>query len=170
MWCKSIFWRKLALYLIYYSVTLLESTSTVEIYIQLDQNDIENMITLIRVYAKNYSIFLGRNKVWHIKNTFGCNWEIVLSLLYIKFTVWSYLEYYLEDCIQMLNFIPPPNDRKKKRDRDEEDETGDSEVYYVTISSPCKIHDENYSAVIVMGILQLKYMTVSVRKWPIMLF
>jgi ATP-dependent RNA helicase A len=38
------------------------------------------------------------------------------------------LEYYLEDCIQMLNFIPPPNDRKKKRDRDEEDETGDSEV------------------------------------------
>lgn len=36
-------------------------------------------------------------------------------------------EYYLEDCIQMLNFIPPPNDRKKKRDRDEEDETGDTE-------------------------------------------
>ncbi|CAG2229920.1 DHX9 [Mytilus edulis] len=37
-------------------------------------------------------------------------------------------EYYLEDCIQMLNFIPPPNDRKKKKDKDELDaEEGDQE-------------------------------------------
>ena len=36
-------------------------------------------------------------------------------------------EYYLEDCIQMLNFIPPPNDRKK-RSKDELDvEEGDQE-------------------------------------------
>ncbi|XP_037833506.1 ATP-dependent RNA helicase A isoform X2 [Kryptolebias marmoratus] len=28
-------------------------------------------------------------------------------------------EYFLEDCIQMTNFVPPPNDRKK-RDKDEE--------------------------------------------------
>ena len=39
-----------------------------------------------------------------------------------------FTEYYLEDCIQLLNFVPPPNDRKKKRDRDDEDETGDQEV------------------------------------------
>lgn len=41
------------------------------------------------------------------------------------------VEYYLEDCIQMLNFIPPPNDRKKKKDKDELDaEEGDQEVIY----------------------------------------
>ncbi|CAL1277874.1 unnamed protein product [Larinioides sclopetarius] len=32
-------------------------------------------------------------------------------------------EYFLEDCIQMLNFVPPPNTRKRKRD----EETVDSE-------------------------------------------
>ncbi|KAH3778151.1 ATP-dependent RNA helicase A-like isoform X2 [Dreissena polymorpha] len=36
-------------------------------------------------------------------------------------------EYYLEDCIQLLNFVQPPNDRKKKKDRDEEDEIGEQE-------------------------------------------
>lgn len=30
-----------------------------------------------------------------------------------------FLEYFLEDCIQMTNFVPPPMDRKKK-DKDEE--------------------------------------------------
>ena len=44
-----------------------------------------------------------------------------------------FTEYYLEDCIQLLNFVPPPNDRKKKRDRDDEDETGDQEVNKGTV-------------------------------------
>ena len=34
-------------------------------------------------------------------------------------------EYYLEDCIQMTNFVPPPNDRKKK---DKDEEGGDEDV------------------------------------------
>ena len=34
-------------------------------------------------------------------------------------------EYYLEDCIQMTHFVPPPNDRKKK---DKDEEGGDEDV------------------------------------------
>ena len=30
-------------------------------------------------------------------------------------------EYYLEDCIQMTNFVPAPNDRKRKRNNDDDD-------------------------------------------------
>ena len=42
-------------------------------------------------------------------------------------------EYYLEDCIQMTHFVPPPNDRKKK-DKDEEGGDGDvrKPLYHVT--------------------------------------
>ncbi|XP_033728682.1 ATP-dependent RNA helicase A-like isoform X2 [Pecten maximus] len=36
-------------------------------------------------------------------------------------------EYYLEDCIQMLNFIPPPSDKRKKRDKDEILDDGEQE-------------------------------------------
>nr|XP_022341971.1 LOW QUALITY PROTEIN: ATP-dependent RNA helicase A-like [Crassostrea virginica] len=36
-------------------------------------------------------------------------------------------EYYLEDCIQMLGFIPPPSDKKKKKDKDELGEEMDQE-------------------------------------------
>ncbi|XP_069122246.1 ATP-dependent RNA helicase A protein-like [Argopecten irradians] len=36
-------------------------------------------------------------------------------------------EYYLEDCIQMLNFIPPPSDKRKKRDKDEILDDGEPE-------------------------------------------
>lgn len=42
----------------------------------------------------------------------------------------SITEYYLEDCIQMLGFIPPPSDKKKKKDRDELGEEMDQEVKY----------------------------------------
>lgn len=34
-------------------------------------------------------------------------------------------EYFLEDCIQMTNFVPPPIDRKK---RDKDEEGGDDDV------------------------------------------
>lgn len=43
----------------------------------------------------------------------------------------SITEYYLEDCIQMLGFIPPPSDKKKKKDRDELGEEMDQEVKYL---------------------------------------
>lgn len=43
----------------------------------------------------------------------------------------SITEYYLEDCIQMLGFIPPPSDKKKKKDRDELGEEMDQEVEYL---------------------------------------
>lgn len=33
--------------------------------------------------------------------------------------VYPVQEYYLEDCVQMLNFVPPPNDRRKKNARDD---------------------------------------------------
>ena len=29
-------------------------------------------------------------------------------------------DYFLEDIVQMLNFIPPPSDRKRKRDKDDD--------------------------------------------------
>lgn len=35
-------------------------------------------------------------------------------------------EYFLEDCIQMTSFVPPPLDRKK---RDKDEEGGDDDVY-----------------------------------------
>lgn len=35
-------------------------------------------------------------------------------------------EYFLEDCIQMTNFVPPPKDKKKKdKDKDEDGEEDD---------------------------------------------
>lgn len=34
-------------------------------------------------------------------------------------------EYFLEDCIQMTNFVPPPTDRKR---RDKDEEGGDEDV------------------------------------------
>jgi hypothetical protein len=43
-------------------------------------------------------------------------------------------DYFLEDCIQMLNFIPPPNDRKKRKDKDELDAELDQEVRHVLIA------------------------------------
>ncbi|XP_048744664.2 ATP-dependent RNA helicase A-like isoform X1 [Ostrea edulis] len=36
-------------------------------------------------------------------------------------------EYYLEDCIQMVGFIPPPSDKKRKKDKEEIGEEGDQE-------------------------------------------
>ncbi len=38
-------------------------------------------------------------------------------------------EYFLEDCIQMTNFVPPPMDRKKK-DKDEEGGEDDVSVFF----------------------------------------
>ena len=29
------------------------------------------------------------------------------------------VDYYLEDIVEMLSFVPPPNDRKRKRDKEE---------------------------------------------------
>lgn len=40
-------------------------------------------------------------------------------------------EYFLEDCIQMTNFIPPPMDRKKK---DKDEDGGDDDVSSLIIS------------------------------------
>lgn len=37
-------------------------------------------------------------------------------------------EYFLEDCIQMTSFVPPPMDRKK---RDKEEEGGDDDVRHL---------------------------------------
>merc|ERR1719232_1390843 len=31
-------------------------------------------------------------------------------------------EYYLEDCIQMTNFVPPPSDRKRKKGNNDDDD------------------------------------------------
>ncbi|XP_021355773.1 ATP-dependent RNA helicase A-like protein [Mizuhopecten yessoensis] len=44
-------------------------------------------------------------------------------------------EYYLEDCIQMLNFIPPPSDKRKKRDKDEILDDGEQEALIKYIKS-----------------------------------
>nr|KAG5703072.1 hypothetical protein BaRGS_016233 [Batillaria attramentaria]KAG5706592.1 hypothetical protein BaRGS_005662 [Batillaria attramentaria] len=41
--------------------------------------------------------------------------------------VYPVQEYYLEDCVQMLNFIPPPNDRRKKNSRDDVPDEDDQE-------------------------------------------
>ena len=43
-----------------------------------------------------------------------------------------FAEYFLEDCIQMTNFVPPPLDRKKK---DKDEEGGDDDVggFYVSL-------------------------------------
>lgn len=45
----------------------------------------------------------------------------------LKQGLFWFVEYYLEDCIEMLNFIPPPPDRKRKRDRDEDALGGEEE-------------------------------------------
>ncbi|CAL9689435.1 unnamed protein product [Knipowitschia caucasica] len=42
-------------------------------------------------------------------------------------------EYFLEDCIQMTNFVPPPNDRKKK---DKDEEGGEDDVNCNVICGP----------------------------------
>lgn len=44
-------------------------------------------------------------------------------------------EYFLEDCIQMTQFVPPPMDRKRK-DKDEEGAGGDEEVNCNVICGP----------------------------------
>lgn len=36
-----------------------------------------------------------------------------------------FTEYFLEDCIQMTQFVPPPSDRKRK---DKDEEGGEEEV------------------------------------------
>lgn len=43
-----------------------------------------------------------------------------------------FTEYFLEDCIQMTHFVPPPSDRKRK---DKDEEGGEDEVCEI-ISSP----------------------------------
>ena len=68
-------------------------------------------------------------------------------------------EYFLEDCIQMTNFVPPPMDRKKK---DKDEEGGDDDVrsfwyqqldkdnqywpslYTVSTSFPCRNMKQKY--------------------------
>ena len=57
-------------------------------------------------------------------------WRAFWIKMLIQFSVFT--EYYLEDCIQMLGFIPPPSDKKKKKDKDELGEEMDQEVW-----SPC---------------------------------
>ncbi|CAL8277572.1 unnamed protein product [Lota lota] len=42
-------------------------------------------------------------------------------------------EYYLEDCIQMTHFVPPPNDRKKK---DKDEEGGDEDANCNVLCGP----------------------------------
>lgn len=39
-------------------------------------------------------------------------------------------EYFLEDCIQMTQFVPPPMDRKKK---DKDEDGGEEEVCFVFV-------------------------------------
>lgn len=43
-----------------------------------------------------------------------------------------FAEYFLEDCIQMTNFVPPPMDRKKK---DKDEEGGEDDVSPESCSS-----------------------------------
>ena len=38
------------------------------------------------------------------------------------------VDYFLEDCVQMLSFTPPPVEKKKKRERDEEEDPEFTEV------------------------------------------
>lgn len=45
-----------------------------------------------------------------------------------------FAEYFLEDCIQMTNFVPPPMDRKKK-DKDEEGGEDDVSQQFLLQSS-----------------------------------
>lgn len=42
----------------------------------------------------------------------------------------SYTEYYLEDCVQMLKFIPPPNDSRKKNSREDVPDDDEQEVWH----------------------------------------
>ena len=43
------------------------------------------------------------------------------------------VDYYLEDIVEMLSFVPPPNDRKRKRDKEETilpDDDAEKDVCY----------------------------------------
>jgi hypothetical protein len=55
------------------------------------------------------------------------NVQVNLSKVLINEFFISLLEYYLEDVIEMLGFVPPLSDKKKKRDKDDtevEEEVG----------------------------------------------
>lgn len=54
-------------------------------------------------------------------------WRVLSRRRFIFASVLT--EYFLEDCIQMTSFVPPPMDRKK-RDKDEE---GDDDVHHVDL-------------------------------------
>lgn len=45
-------------------------------------------------------------------------------------------EYFLEDCIQMTNFVPPPMDRKKK---DKDEEGGEDDVSHLFHDGPLPV-------------------------------
>ena len=40
----------------------------------------------------------------------------------------SFVDYFLEDCIQMLNFVTPPNSRKRKHGDDGDDAPAEADV------------------------------------------
>ncbi len=53
--------------------------------------------------------------------------QVNLHKVFNEFFI-SLLEYYLEDVIEMLGFVPPLSDKKKKRDKDDtevEEEVGE---------------------------------------------
>lgn len=60
------------------------------------------------------------------------------QLIYVFFT-----EYFLEDCIQMTNFVPPPMDRKKK---DKDEEGGDDDVSHLSSDVGIIVDINNVSA------------------------
>lgn len=60
------------------------------------------------------------------------------QLIFVFFT-----EYFLEDCIQMTNFVPPPMDRKKK---DKDEEGGEDDVSHLSSDVGTIVDINNVSA------------------------
>ena len=85
-----------------------------------------NISTHVRLLKSRGDLFLY--KVVHVY-IFTCriNVQVNLNEVLINEFFISLLEYYLEDVIEMLGFVPPLSDKKKKRDKDDtevEEEVG----------------------------------------------
>lgn len=58
--------------------------------------------------------------------------------------MWLFLpEYFLEDCIQMTQFVPPPKDKKKKDKEDDGGEDDDVSRFLCTPTGMRHVHCES---------------------------
>lgn len=74
---------------------------------------------IIEVFGRTFSVQGGVMTSWVLREDASSRWRTLHFASVLT-------EYFLEDCIQMTSFVPPPMDRKK---RDKEEEGGDEEVH-----------------------------------------